>query len=490
MISNAEASYLMKALERILAREDGPDDSNGAVDHLRYNIHPQQLAAQGRIDEAITESRGIIKKFEALPLSQEHCRILMALYNNLGFIGILTWMYNKDYDYPVYFEKADYYFRQYPLELSGPVTVSSISSYVCRVGYPAAPEDFEAVFRTFARAAPHVVNSMNGCYYGLGDLGRCEVCYFRDDLNQAEKFAYQAIYKARERKQYEIENRALFFLLRINLHEGNVEAIDEVFRQLEAQLEYTEFFNRYTLYDIITGWFYAHTGETEKISPWLKNDFEEGELNSTMHGLESLVKVKCHFTEKRYHTALASLDSQTNKYGLGGFLLGKIEMKVLEAVCRYHIREKEAAFKALEEAYEMAAPNALDMPFIEMGRDMRTLSTALLNDTGNTIPRIWLERIRRRSAAYAKKVLVGAARHQHSTGQVRDVKAALSRRELDVLTGLSQGLTREEIAEAGSVSINTVKSAITGIYQKLGAVNRADAVRIAAELGILKVTGI
>jgi LuxR family maltose regulon positive regulatory protein len=70
------------------------------------------------------------------------------------------------------------------------------------------------------------------------------------------------------------------------------------------------------------------------------------------------------------------------------------------------------------------------------------------------------------------------------------LKAALSRRELDVLTGLSQGLTREEIAEAGSVSINTVKSAITGIYQKLGAVNRADAVRIATEIGILKATSI
>jgi LuxR family maltose regulon positive regulatory protein len=53
---------------------------------------------------------------------------------------------------------------------------------------------------------------------------------------------------------------------------------------------------------------------------------------------------------------------------------------------------------------------------------------------------------------------------------------------LNVLTGLSQGLTREEIAGASGISLNTVKSVIRSVYNKLGALNRADAVRIAANL--------
>jgi LuxR family maltose regulon positive regulatory protein len=47
------------------------------------------------------------------------------------------------------------------------------------------------------------------------------------------------------------------------------------------------------------------------------------------------------------------------------------------------------------------------------------------------------------------------------------------------LEGLAQGLTREEIARNLSISVNTVKSAVRSVYNKLGAVNRADAVRIA-----------
>jgi LuxR family maltose regulon positive regulatory protein len=62
----------------------------------------------------------------------------------------------------------------------------------------------------------------------------------------------------------------------------------------------------------------------------------------------------------------------------------------------------------------------------------------------------------------------------------------LSPREITVIRGLSQGLTRDDIAQGSSISINTVKSVIRSVYNKLGAVNRADAVRIAAALGILK----
>jgi LuxR family maltose regulon positive regulatory protein len=83
---------------------------------------------------------------------------------------------------------------------------------------------------------------------------------------------------------------------------------------------------------------------------------------------------------------------------------------------------------------------------------------------------------------------VAAAFHAPEQNHRREssfVVIPLSPRELEVLTGLSQGLTRDEIAEAAAISVNTVKSVIKSVYNKLGAVNRADAVRIATSLGIL-----
>jgi LuxR family maltose regulon positive regulatory protein len=63
---------------------------------------------------------------------------------------------------------------------------------------------------------------------------------------------------------------------------------------------------------------------------------------------------------------------------------------------------------------------------------------------------------------------------------------SLSPRERDVLVWLSQGLTREEIAATSTLSPNTIKSTIRNVYNKLGAVNRADAIRLGLEAGIIK----
>jgi LuxR family maltose regulon positive regulatory protein len=233
------------------------------------------------------------------------------------------------------------------------------------------------------------------------------------------------------------------------------------------------------------GWFYLQTGQTEKIALWLKNDFEESELNSLAYGLETLVRTKYHYYEGRYQAAMAAMADQKSVYGYGGMLFGKIFFKLLEALCRYRLDDIPGAVLALTAAYDLASPNGLDMPFIEMGKDTRAMIEGILKeDCGCTVPREWLEKIHRAASAYAKKIagLMG----KYGGEDRRRSPAALSHRELEVLKGLSQGLTRGEIAGVSSISVNTVKSAAARVYNKLGAINRADAVRIATEKGLLK----
>jgi LuxR family maltose regulon positive regulatory protein len=47
-------------------------------------------------------------------------------------------------------------------------------------------------------------------------------------------------------------------------------------------------------------------------------------------------------------------------------------------------------------------------------------------------------------------------------------------------------MTRHEIAEELNISENTVKSFISSIYNKLGAINRADAILLAKNRGYLE----
>jgi LuxR family maltose regulon positive regulatory protein len=390
-------------------------------------------------------------------------------------------MFTRDYTMLPCFEKADYYYTQYPESLQGPITHSSVSSYVCRVSYPAAKGEFEKSIEAFAPVIPHTVHYMNGYYCGMDSLAWAELYYFKGDLNNAEEFARQAVYRAHEKNQYEIEYRGLYFLLRIGLCSGDYPAVQELLHKIEAQLEIAEYVNRYTIYYIGIGWFYAQIGDTANLEPWLTDEFEKSELNTMLHGFETLVKAKCAFADKRYASVLQTLEEHLeNKYGLGSFLFGKLETTLLRAVSHYRLGETGAAVQALEAAYDMALSNALDMPFIELGEAMRDLAGAALNLRDCAVPRPWLEMIRSKASVYGKKLAMVAEQFRSPLPAVSE----LTWREQEVLRLLSWGLPREEIAHKLALSLNTVKAELSSIYAKLGARNRADAVRIASKLNI------
>jgi LuxR family maltose regulon positive regulatory protein len=206
-----------------------------------------------------------------------------------------------------------------------------------------------------------------------------------------------------------------------------------------------------------------------------------------VQGIELLIQIKWYLSKKMYPQALVSMEAfrrePGNYYGLAAFLFGKVTLNAIEAVCRYYTGETETAFRSLETAYAAAESNGLDMPFIELGWDMRSLAEAALRG-GSSIPQSWLEKIQRNASAYGKKLLIAAEQQNRDTPEKPPV--VLPRREMKVLADLSRGLTREDIAEEEALSVYAVKGLIKIIYDKLGAVNRADAIRIATAMGMFK----
>ena len=64
--------------------------------------------------------------------------------------------------------------------------------------------------------------------------------------------------------------------------------------------------------------------------------------------------------------------------------------------------------------------------------------------------------------------------------------AGLTDREIAILTELAKGKSNDEIAKELWVTQQTVKFHLTNVYRKLGAKNRADAVRQAYQLGLIE----
>jgi len=71
-------------------------------------------------------------------------------------------------------------------------------------------------------------------------------------------------------------------------------------------------------------------------------------------------------------------------------------------------------------------------------------------------------------------------------GATHRLEDPLSERELEVLALLASGKTNAEAAGDLFVSVGTVKSHTGNIYRKLGAKNRAEAVTVARNLGLIR----
>jgi LuxR family maltose regulon positive regulatory protein len=72
-----------------------------------------------------------------------------------------------------------------------------------------------------------------------------------------------------------------------------------------------------------------------------------------------------------------------------------------------------------------------------------------------------------------------------SSSLVGTLADPLTGRELEILSFLPSRLTNVELANKCYVSVNTIKTHMAHIFQKLGAVNRNDAIAQARQMGLL-----
>jgi hypothetical protein len=227
----------------------------------------------------------------------------------------------------------------------------------------------ERFIQAITEIAAHTRITCGGLLAGMDDLGRGELAFFRGELDEAEAHIHKALSAAREYDQYEIENRSLFYLLRIALYRKKTKSIPALLKQLEAQLETEFYINRYIYHDIVMAWYHIETGAPDDIASWLKNDYEESELSDGAFGLEILLRAKYHLAKKQYQEALSCLKPRNDKKGLENYCMGRIESLVLESLCHSSLQNPAAASAALAQARIQAAPNAFTMPFLESGLD-------------------------------------------------------------------------------------------------------------------------
>ena len=213
------------------------------------------LIALERFEEAAAGLKALIAVLEARPPSDGDIYMLSHCHFNMGLIGFVTCGNTRDYSYVSHFERAYYYCRKIGGDSKGLANVVMLSSYLCRVNAVERGE-IERYIAALEATVPLALSSYGGISYGMDDLAWAELAFFRNEQDRAEQMAYQALFKAQEKNQYDIMGKALFYLVRINIANGNIEKVEELLKRARALLDNELYPNRQIFYDIVTGWFY------------------------------------------------------------------------------------------------------------------------------------------------------------------------------------------------------------------------------------------
>ncbi|MDR1650317.1 MAG: hypothetical protein LBR87_00855, partial [Synergistaceae bacterium] len=187
----------------------------------RYHTHHLRLLISlGRFSEAMAEAREKVERFEHLPPCEYNNRVLCGAYRAISVIGWMTLPETDRCDFDVYMERANHYYELSPFRSNAVLNSCHMGPWASMVGTPrkgAMEEYLEALERT----VPHSASAFDGSMYGMDDLAKGELFFFKGDMKNAGRFVIRAYYKAVERNQHEIRNRAVFYLLRAGVAQGD-----------------------------------------------------------------------------------------------------------------------------------------------------------------------------------------------------------------------------------------------------------------------------
>ncbi len=187
--------------------------------------------------------------------------------------------------------------------------------------------------------------------------------------------------------------------------------------------------------------------------------------------------------------ALAALDPLRREAEARGWADQQLTAMVLQVVALHLAGEQDQAAHLLGAALALAAPGGFIRLFVDEGEPMRSV----IRDYRRLTERQSHDRVHPLSgyvdkllAAFAQPAVVPQSQPPpDSSSPVSVTVEPLSRRELEILRLIAQGLSNQEIGARLFLALNTVKGHNRVIFEKLQVARRTEAIARARELGLL-----
>jgi LuxR family maltose regulon positive regulatory protein len=187
-------------------------------------------------------------------------------------------------------------------------------------------------------------------------------------------------------------------------------------------------------------------------------------------------QARVHLARGDPSAALEALETFRRQLEEKGRQDQRLEVMVLQALARHAKGERDEALRSLGEALALAEPNGFVRTFVDEGAPMAKL-----------LAEAAAQGVMPDYAAALLDALQAGERggKEPSPAPGGPLIEALTRREMEVLRLVAQGLSNEEIGERLFLSLSTVKGHNRNIFDKLRVQRRTEAVARARELGLL-----
>jgi len=184
-----------------------------------------------------------------------------------------------------------------------------------------------------------------------------------------------------------------------------------------------------------------------------------------------LSQARVHLAQGETAAALAVLTPWREHVEAKGWEDERLKVMLLQAVALQAHGEKDQAVRLLYDALALAEPAGFIRLFVDEGPPIVQLLSAA-TDSG-------------KMPDYIEKLLAACETSELQSADRSILLAPLSRRELEILRLIAQGLSNQEMSERLFLALDTVKGHNRKIFSKLQVQRRTEAVARARELGLL-----
>ncbi len=296
-------------------------------------------------------------------------------------------------------------------------------------------------------------------------LGLARIYYQWNDLDAAEQHGQQSAQLAR---QIIVDTFAAYgvFVARLKLAQGDVSGAAAVLDEAEAYVRRHSFVFRMP----------------DVAAAQVLTLLHQGHLAAAAHLAQThelpLSQARVHLAQGDPSAALAVLLPWRRQVEARGWQDERLKVLVLQAVALHLHGDKDQAVHLLVDALTLAKPGGFIRLFVDEGPPMAHLlaeaaASGMMPDyTGKLLA-----------------VLEADAQKRENTTSLpppaQPLIDPLSRRELEVLHLMAQGLSNQEMCERLFLALDTVKGHNRNIFGKLQVQRRTEAVARARELGLL-----